>query len=125
MKVLTDFHLINKISRAFYAYDFFIYKHSQQWWPIYIVEIVFINNLGKKVLMVNSGESGSFRFFSCLVRSFRTGSFRPDFWGESFRPSWGRSFRPYFIGGSFRPDFGVSLIYYTGKTGKIIRLNSP
>ena len=45
-------------------------------------------------------ESGSFRSYSRSVRSFR-----PDFWGESFRPSWGGSFRPYFIGGSFRPDF--------------------
>ena len=49
-------------------------------------------------------ESGSFRSYSRSVRSFRPGSFRPDFWGESFRPSWGGSFRPYFIGGSFRPD---------------------
>ena len=48
------------------------------------------------------------RFVSVLfpfVRSFRPGSFQPDFWGESFRPSWGGSFRPFFIGGSFRPDF--------------------
>ena len=50
-------------------------------------------------------ESGSFRSYSCSVRSFRPGSFRPNFWGESFRPSWGGSFRPYFIGGSFRSDF--------------------
>ena len=50
-------------------------------------------------------ESGSFRSYSRSVRSFRPGSFRPDFRGESFRPSWGGSFRPYFIGGSFRPDF--------------------
>ena len=52
-----------------------------------------------------SFESGSFRSYSRSVRSFRPGSFRADFWGESFRPSWGGSFRPYFIGGSFRPDF--------------------
>ena len=50
-------------------------------------------------------ESGSFRSYSLSVRSFRPGSFRSDFWGESFRPSWGGSFRPYFIVGSFRPDF--------------------
>ena len=49
-------------------------------------------------------ESGSFRSYSRSVRSFRPGSFRSDFWGESFRPSWGGSFRPYFIGGSFRPN---------------------
>ena len=51
------------------------------------------------------GNPGSFWSYSRSVRSFRPGSFRPDFWGESFRPSWGGSFRPYFIGGSFRPDF--------------------
>ena len=50
-------------------------------------------------------ESGSFRSYFRSVRSIRPGSFRSDFWGESFRPSWGGSFRPYFIGGSFRPDF--------------------
>ena len=49
------------------------------------------------------GESGSFRSYSRSVRSFRPGSFRPDFWGESFRPNWGGSFRPNFKGGSFRP----------------------
>ena len=45
-------------------------------------------------------EARSFRSYSRSVRSFR-----PDFWGESFRSSWGGSFRPYFIGGSFRSDF--------------------
>ena len=50
-------------------------------------------------------ESGSFRSYSRSVRSFRSGSFRLDFWGKSFRPSWGGSFRPYFIGGSFLSDF--------------------
>ena len=50
-------------------------------------------------------ESGSFRSYSRSVRSFRPGSFRPDFRGESFRPNWGGSFRPSFKGGSFRPDF--------------------
>ena len=45
-------------------------------------------------------ESGSFRSYSHSVRSFR-----PDFRGESFRPSWA---------GRFGPIFGVSrfgLIY--------------
>ena len=49
-------------------------------------------------------ESGSFRSYSRSVRSFRPGSFRPDFRGESFRPNWGGSFRPSFKGGPFRPD---------------------
>ena len=65
MKVLTDFHLINEVSRAFYDFD----------------------------------ESGSFRSYSHLVRSFQ-----PNFRGESFRPDWGGSFRPSSKGGSFRPD---------------------
>ena len=62
-------------------------------------------NLVTDSLITASEESGSFRSYSRSVRSFRPGSFRPDFWGESFRPSWGGSFRPYFIGRSFRPDF--------------------
>ena len=33
--------------------------------------------------------NGSFRSYSLSVRSFR-----PDFWGESFRPNFGGSFRP-------------------------------
>ena len=74
-------------------------------------------------------ESGSFRSYSRSARSFRPGSFRPDFWGESFRPSWGGSFRPYFIGGSFRPYFqGESFrpdLFILEKTDKIIRLNPP
>ena len=57
------------------------------------------------VLSANSAESGSFRSYSCSVRSFWHGSFWSDFRGESFWPSWGGSFQPYFIGGSFRPDF--------------------
>ena len=56
-------------------------------------------------ITVTVGESGSFRSYSRSVISFRPGSFRPDFWGELFRPSWGGSFRSYFIGGSFRPNF--------------------
>ena len=64
-------------------------------------------------------ESGSFRSYSRSVRSFRPGSFWPDFLDESFRPSWGGSFRPNFIGGSFWPDFwGESFrpdLYIMGK----------
>ena len=69
-------------------------------------------------------ESGSFRSYSRSVRSFRLGSFRPEFRGESFRPNWGGSFRPNFKGGSFRPDFrGESFrpdFYIWGKTFKIL-----
>ena len=36
----------------------------------------------------------SFRSYSLLDRSFRPGSFRPDFRGGSFRPSFSGSFRP-------------------------------
>ena len=38
-------------------------------------------------------DPGSFRSYSLSVRSFRPGSFRPDFRGGSFRPSFGGSFR--------------------------------
>ena len=39
-------------------------------------------------------DPGSFRSCSLSVRSFRPGSFRPDFRGGSFRPNFGESFRP-------------------------------
>ena len=54
MKVLTDFHPTNEISRAFYDFDF-------SFTSTYIVEIVLINNLGFKVLMVNSGTQLAFK----------------------------------------------------------------
>ena len=38
-------------------------------------------------------DPGSFRSYSLSVRSFRPGSFRPDFRGGSFRPNFGGSFR--------------------------------
>ena len=44
------------------------------------------------------------RFGPILIRP---ASFRPKFWGESFRPSWGGSFRPNFKVWSFRSDFRV------------------
>ena len=48
-------------------------------------------------------ESGSFRSYSCSVRSFR-----PDFRGESFPPSFkGGSLRPDLRGESFRPDLFI------------------
>ena len=46
-------------------------------------------------------DLGSFRSYSHSVRSFRPGSFRPDFRGGSFRPNFGGSFRPQFISCSF------------------------
>ena len=39
-------------------------------------------------------DPGSFRSYSLSVRSFRPGSFRPDFRGGSFRSSFGGLFRP-------------------------------
>ena len=75
-------------------------------------------------LYVCINESGSFRSYSRSVRSFRPGSFRPDFRGESFRPNWGGSFRSNFKGGSFRPDFrGESFrpdLFILEKTGKVL-----
>ena len=40
----------------------FHFKHSQQWRPKCVVEIVLINNLGLKVLMVNSGTKHAFKY---------------------------------------------------------------
>ena len=62
MKGLTDFYLRNETSRAIYDFVFFNYKHGQQWRPIYIVEIVLINNLGFKVLMLISGNKHAFKY---------------------------------------------------------------
>ena len=74
---------------------------------------------GHRLQFTNLIESGSFRSYSRSVRSFRPGSFRPDFRGESFRPNWGGSFRPSFKDGSFRPDLrGESFrpdIFISGK----------
>ena len=39
-------------------------------------------------------DLGSFRSYFLSVRSFRPGSFQPDFRGGSFRPNFGGSFRP-------------------------------
>ena len=64
----------------------------------------FTNKLILRKGKTRLNESGSFRSYSRSVRTFRPGSFRPDFGGESFRPSVGGSFRPSFEGGSFRSD---------------------
>ena len=55
-------------------------------------------------------DLGSFRSYSLSVRSFRPGSFRPNFRGGSFRPNSlsVRLFRPNCRGGSFQPNFGRS-----------------
>ena len=60
MKVLTDFSPKTKYPEHFMI-SIFIYKHGQQWQPMYIVEQVLINNLGFKVLMVNSGTKHAFK----------------------------------------------------------------
>ena len=59
MKVLKDFHLIDGTSRAFYDLDFSFTSTKR---PIYIVEMVLINNLGFTVLMVNSGTKHAFKY---------------------------------------------------------------
>ena len=62
MKVLADFHLINEISRAFYDFDFSFTSTTNNGRRKYIVEIVLINNLGFKVLMVTSETKHTFRY---------------------------------------------------------------
>ena len=60
----------------------------------------FENNLSDRFVGNGSFRSysrsdpGSFRSYSLLVRSFRPGSFRPDFRGGLFRLNFGGSFRP-------------------------------
>ena len=39
-----------------------VYQHGQQWRPKCIAEIVLINNLGFKVLLVNSGTKHAFKY---------------------------------------------------------------
>ena len=50
MKVPTDFLLINRISTAFYFFDFCL-----QWRLKFIVKVVLRNNQAFKILRVNSG----------------------------------------------------------------------
>ena len=59
MKVLTDYHLINEISRTFYDFDFSSTANNG---GQCIVEIVLIINLGFKVLKVNSGHEYAFKY---------------------------------------------------------------
>ena len=61
MKVLTDFHLIHEMPTAFLPFQFFVYKHCQQWRPKCIVKTVLINNMGFQVLMLNSGIKRAFK----------------------------------------------------------------
>ena len=63
MKVLTDFHLSHTRNiQSILIFLFFVYKHVQQWQPKCIVKIVLINNLGFKVLIVNSGIKHAFMY---------------------------------------------------------------
>ena len=65
------------------------------------------------LIFQNTGiESGSFRSDSGSVRSFR-----PDFLGESFRPSWGGSFWAYFTGGVGR--FGLLYLFFANRSVKV------
>ena len=48
--------------QSIFCFRFFSYKHSKQWPPKCIVEIVLINNLGFKVLIVNSGTKYDFKY---------------------------------------------------------------
>ena len=61
MKGLADFHLINEISRAFYDFDF-SFTSTANSGRQYIVEIVLINNLGIKVLIVSSGTKHAVKY---------------------------------------------------------------
>ena len=61
MKVLTEFHLINEILRAFYDFEFSFISTAKNGGQN-IVEIVLIINLGFKVLMVNSGTKHAFKY---------------------------------------------------------------
>ena len=60
IKVSTVFLLILSIMSI--AIQFFVYKHGQKWQPKCVVNIVFIDNLGFKVLMVNSGSKHAFKY---------------------------------------------------------------
>ena len=59
------------------------------------LELIFMAAYGNGSFRSYSrSDPGSFRSYSLSVRSFRPGSFRPDFRSGSFRPSFGGSFRP-------------------------------
>ena len=62
MKVLTDFLLLNEISTAFYNFDISFTSMDNNGSQKHIVNIVLINNLGYKALMVNSGIKHAFKY---------------------------------------------------------------
>ena len=52
------------------AIQFFVYKHSQKWRPKCVVKIVFIDNLGFKGLLVNSGSKHAFKYGKKTLTEF-------------------------------------------------------
>ena len=66
MKVFDRFSPHKRNIQNILCFKFFVYKHSKQWPPKCIVEIVtisvLINNLGFKVLIVNSGTKYDFKY---------------------------------------------------------------
>ena len=69
-----------------------LFRYFGSYSGISVIPVILVGNGSFR--SYSRSDPGSFRSYSLSVRSFRPGSFRPDFWGESFRPNFGGSFRP-------------------------------
>ena len=69
-----------------------LFRYFGSYSGISVIPVILVGNGSFRYY--SRSDPGSFRSYSLSVRSFRPGSFRPDFWDESFRPNFGGSFRP-------------------------------
>ena len=69
-----------------------LFRYFGSYSGISVIPVILVGNGSFR--SYSRSDPGSFRSYSLSVRSFRPGSFRSDFWGESFRPNFGGSFRP-------------------------------
>ena len=69
-----------------------LFRYFGSFSGISVIPVILVGNGSFR--SYSRSDPGSFRSYSLSVRSFRPGLFRPDFWGESFRPNFGGSFRP-------------------------------
>ena len=69
-----------------------LFRYFGSYSGVSIIPVILVGNGSFR--SYSRSDPGSFRSYSLSVRSFRPGSFRSHFWGESFRPNFGGSFRP-------------------------------
>ena len=64
-----------------------LFRYFGSYSGISVIPVILVGNGSFR--SYSRSDPGSFRSYSLSVRSFR-----PDFWGELFRPNFGGSFRP-------------------------------